>query len=63
MVSQTKAATAAVMGLEHSEHVGSTCADEEGGVDSVVPFVDPPPLVAKDANFSIGFLAASSLED
>ena len=76
MVSQTKAATAAVMGLQHSAHVGRRCADEEGGVDSVTPFefdeLAPspikadPPLVAKDASFSIGFFAAaapSSLED
>ena len=75
MVSQTNAATAAVMGLQHSAHVGRRCADEEGGVDSVTLFVDEfapspikadPPLVAKDASFSIGFFAAaapSSLED
>ena len=75
MVSQTNAATAAVMGLQHSAHVGRRCAEEEGGVDSVTPpfAVDelapspaeadppPPPLVAKDASFSIGFFAAAAV--
>ena len=68
MVSQTNAAAAAVMGSQHSAHVGSRCAEDEGGVDSVTPFdgvevaASPEvevPLVAKEASFNIGFLAVA----